>query len=449
MIIVESKKELELFYTSFKQQDIFIIPIYSDINRHAMRNRVSFFYAYGLDTAEEFILPINHSEANNLKELPDFTNKNRVFVLNKKELSMHIPSNNFYDADLIMYFQNNKVLELEDTDTNAHGFLEREFYQHQTPNVNDVIPIYKHYERCINIRNKFITCWKQFTEDKSYHYYNDVIIPNLSKIEQNGLFVDYRKFLKVFSKNGLSNNLTFSQYNIYTITGRPSNRHAGINYNALNKDDESRAPFISRFQENGFLIQFDYDAYHLRLIADIIGYTFPVDINVHDYLGKQYFGKNKLSTEEYEASKTISFRQLYGGVQKEYADIPYFNEVTNYIADLWKTFQQQAYIETPIFGRKLHKKFYSELNKNKLFNYLLQATETERNMVVINDLIKLCEAYNSKIILYTYDSLLFDYCMSDGKEFILEAKRIMENGGRYPTKLEIGSNYHTMKNTII
>ena len=48
----------------------------------------------------------------------------------------------------------------------------------------------------------------------------------------------------------------------------------------------SRNGFVSRF-DDGVLIEMDYDAYHLRLIADIIGYDFP-DGSVHEYLGKQY-----------------------------------------------------------------------------------------------------------------------------------------------------------------
>ena len=53
----------------------------------------------------------------------------------------------------------------------------------------------------------------------------------------------------------------------------------------------------------------DFDAYHPRLIADIIDYNLP-DGSVHEYFGKQYFGKSNLSEEEYEQSKKITFRFL-------------------------------------------------------------------------------------------------------------------------------------------
>ena len=39
------------------------------------------------------------------------------------------------------------------------------------------------------------------------------------------------------------------------------------------------------------LFEFDYDAYHLRLIADLIGYDFP-DSSIHEHLGKLYFKKD-------------------------------------------------------------------------------------------------------------------------------------------------------------
>ena len=115
---------------------------------------------------------------------------------------------------------------------------------------------------------------------------NDDIIDNLTYLESSGLRYD--------------KNIVFSEYNPYTSTGRPSNRFGGINFAALNKSDGSRAKFISRFGSKGKLVEFDYDAYHLRLIADKVGYKFS-DASVH-----QHFAD--LFDITYQEAKVLSFQ---------------------------------------------------------------------------------------------------------------------------------------------
>ena len=66
------------------------------------------------------------------------------------------------------------------------------------------------------------------------------------------------------------------------------------------------------------------------------------------------------------------------------------------------------------------------MNANKLFNYFLQSMETEYSLSAINEVNEFIQNYNSKVILYTYDSLLFDYDMRDGRDFILKLKDLNE-----------------------
>jgi hypothetical protein len=84
------------------------------------------------------------------------------------------------------------------------------------------------------------------------------------------------------------------------------------------------------------------------------------------------------------------------------------------------------------------------MNPNKLFNYLLQASETENNLQVLNNVNDLLCEYNTKIILYTYDSLLFDYDLKDGRKLLLKLKDVMSQAGRFPVKTKAGVNYHVM-----
>jgi hypothetical protein len=55
----------------------------------------------------------------------------------------------------------------------------------------------------------------------------------------------------------------------------------------MNKEDGTRSAFCSRF-ESGALVEMDFDSYHVRLIAKLIGYKLPLT-SVHDYLGRFYF----------------------------------------------------------------------------------------------------------------------------------------------------------------
>jgi hypothetical protein len=101
-------------------------------------------------------------------------------------------------------------------------------------------------------------------------------------------------------------------------------------------------------------------------------------------------------------------------------------------------------IYTPIFKRKIV--FSDDLNKNKLFNYILQSVETERNIIILDKLSKL-KTQHSLPILYTYDSILFDV-HKDDVNYISEVKSIMEKDG-FPVGVEVGDNYKEMVTTHI
>ena len=85
------------------------------------------------------------------------------------------------------------------------------------------------------------------------------------------------------------------------------------------------------------------------------------------------------------------------------------------------------------------------MNANKLFNYTIQLMETENNMKALSELIPKIKDYESKLILYSYDSFLFDFNMEDGLDYLKEVKDILEQDGKYPVKVGWGLNYHEMK----
>jgi endogenous inhibitor of DNA gyrase (YacG/DUF329 family) len=440
-MLIEKEKELQKVLGVLQEGPSFWIPMYSDPFQHFMNNSISFIYIYSISKDLDFILPFNHTDCFNLntEHINDLTSQHDIFILAKKRFA-NFSSIKCYDADMVAWWQNHKMLPLDESNTSAHDMWNR--WWHNETNTHDWLPITKHIERCIGMRKKFMEFYSTFEKTKEFEQYESLVTDNFYAIERSGLEVNYNKFVEKFKSNGLSKNKAYTEYNIYTTTGRPSNKFGGVNYAALNKEDGSRESFVSRW-DRGMLLEMDFDAYHPRLIADIIGYNLP-EGSIHEYFAKQYFGKDDISEEEYEDSKKITFRLLYGGIDKDFEKVPFFGKTKLYINKLWKTFQKQGYVKTPLMKRPLYKKYLHDMNPNKLFNYLLQASETEYNLHMINSVNGVLHEYDTELILYTYDSLLFDYNIKDGKNLLIKLRDVMSQSGRFPVKTKAGINYHAM-----
>lgn len=445
MKIIETISEYNQFISECSSYDWILVPTYCNGNQPVYIDTLSVLYVYVLMRDEEYMIVFNHTEGLKLPVdlLQEFPESNKQFVYGKKKFKTALNRTNIIDMDMVQYFHNNEPI-VDDFDTNAHEHFTRQFSKFA--NLNTIIPISKHIERSQKISQAFLDAYDYYHEDASFASYDNLMLENYFQIERNGMFVHQTQYQNKFPNGIVYNGYAFTEYNCYTTTGRPSNRYGGINYAALNKDDTSRASFISRFGEQGFMMQFDYDAYHLRLLASLIDYKFPDNVSVHEHLGKYYFQKETLTEEEYNESKTISFKQLYGGIQSDYLVIPFFAQVNEYTKLIWKQFNDEGYIETPMFGRKLFSSFFNDLNASKLLNYLLQAFETERNMAVIHNILLRTQSFSSKLILYTYDSFLWDFNKSDGADFIYMIKQELEQNGKFPVKLQIGPDYHAMIN---
>ena len=96
--------------------------------------------------------------------------------------------------------------------------------------------------------------------------------------------------------------MVYTEYNPYTITSRPSNRHGGVNFSALNKKDGSRESFIP--PDGSLFLQFDYDNYHVRLIGKLIKYKLP-DTSVHQWLKTNMVVRMMNPKEEHSVSYMV------------------------------------------------------------------------------------------------------------------------------------------------
>jgi DNA polymerase I-like protein with 3'-5' exonuclease and polymerase domains len=304
--------------------------------------------------------------------------------------------------------------------------------------VNAIVPLQKHLEMCQKIRHYAWPMCMNAELTESYKHFNDVYPQVFATIETVGLQVDETFRMPEIVKDGF----VYSQYNYHTMTGRPSNAYRGFNFAAMNKEDGTRSAFCSRF-ENGALVEMDFDSYHVRLIAKLIRYELPVS-SIHDYLGQFYFDVTELTEEQRAESKQITFRLLYGGIDSEFLAIQFFRQVNTFIYDLWSKWKSKHYVETPVLKRRLTADALKNMTANKLFNYYLQATETEVSVQKLHQVQELIKDYETTMILYTYDSVLFDVPLSEAKNLLPQIKQALEQGN-FPTKVKVGNIYDKIK----
>ena len=381
-----------------------------------------------------YIIPINHTECINWDKDKIFNwlkLSNRKFYVRDKKAALHInPQLSYTDIQHRLF--RNKNIQLTDThNTQAHAWYYRKFPQIK---VNKMIPIGKHLQRC---NAKHCEVMQDFTQTKHAisDYFNDTLLPALYKLEQNAL-----KFNSMFDEYFTLKNKKFSikddhiygWYNPYTATGRPVNNFNGLNFVGLKHDNGERNCFEP---DNDLFVEMDYDGYHPRLIGDIVDYQFKG--NVHNTLAEIYFKSKEITPEQYKESKTLTFKQIYGGIDKANLHHPFFKKTQDFIDVLWKGFNKDGYISTKHYTIK--KEHHPKIHAQKLFNYYIQATETENNILIIKEIQKYLKYKKTKLVLYIYDAFVFDYAKEEGSEVLEDLQTIISD--KFPTKVKMGRHY--------
>jgi hypothetical protein len=425
--IVETEEQLNRLHCSGNECYIRIIPM-NDEYHSALTSPCLIYFRTFEDKG--YIFPINHSEAFKLdfnKVIEWVESKyEKIYTINKKEC--------------LYYFDSPKLIDIPYDTPNYSRFRESIYHKYSyLPFCNSLVPISKHYETEEEIFNEI----KEKLPIEVNEFYNDTFPKVFKLIEEQGLRIHIDYFNKYFKYNEkewfIHGETVHTKYNLYNLTTRPTNSFNGVNFAALNKNDGSRTVFIPK---NDLFFEFDYDAYHVRILANLIG--FPLDReSVHNQLGKMYFSKEELTDEEYAKSKELTFKQLYGGVFKEYREIPFFKAMNEYVEKLWELFNATEELEL-VGGKILKKEQIQNPTPNKILNYIIQSAETYNNVISVKKVIDYLENKQSKVILYTYDSFLIDYSSVDGKEVLKEIKKLLENN-KYVVKVAYGNNYNNLK----
>jgi len=434
------------FLESHNSSDVILECIQSDDKVHPCIDELCMVLVYSIKFKTTYVINLTHPDCNFFIDKDTLTNdfnklKGKKWVFDKKKCLHLFPIKNLFDINIIFFISDGKVDDYVEFDTTAHNVIKTKFQKYGE--LNKAIPMVKHLEKFESMYEAVLIRLKSVKIDESFYSINDTVTENLRILEYNGLKVDVELFNRHFENKTVKdkNEYVYTQYNIYTATGRPSNRFGNVNYSALNKENECRTSFISRYGYDGMLFMIDYSAYHPHLVAKLINYNLPH--NAYEYLGKLYYGKETLTVDEIRASKNLTFQCMYGNIPSELMEIPYFKKMSDYIAHRWNFFNENGYVETPIYKRRITTNHINDPSPNKLFNYILQASETEFGM---ESLVRVNEYLNNKqtkAILYTYDSVLFDCNKEDKKDTLIELKRLMSNN-QFPVKCYIGKNYDNM-----
>ena len=414
--LVEDNKQLEVF-KNYCNGDAFIEIIPYNNNIHPTQNNICAVYIRPLESTKGYVVPISHSETLNieLNAVKHVINGlNNVYVRDKKEFLHYIIYKNLFDITLT---QPTYIQEY----TKTHNYFYNKYPYKK--DINRVIPIVKHYEYCENLFNDL----KNRINEPINDFYNNRATVVFNAVERSGIRINREKFESHF--HPINGEYTYTQYNFKTLTTRPSNKFKGVNYAALNKENGCREAFIPR---NDRFIELDISAYHPTLLGLLVGYTFN-DSDIHKSFAKMY-------NVDYNKAKELTFKQLYGGVFDQYKDLEFFKKVQVYVDDLWEKFNKEGYVECPISKYKYEKSKLEDMKPQKLLNYILQNLETAMNIRILWDIYKLLKNRETRMVLYTYDSFLFDF--KEGEDDLIEGIKNIFKKNKLYIKESYGSTYN-------
>lgn len=400
-------------------------PIFRDLYYHVAENEllcVSITFMNG----ESFVVSISHHDAPHF-EFP--IGMAPCFTANSKIVSISC-----IDVAAVAYIHQLNTPLLKDSFTLYVNDTHNTFYNMR--NVNRIIPLTIWDCILTNYNTELLPIVSLYEPSRQYIYMNE-LLTTLRDIESAGLCVDRTLLSQHFSSDtnrAFKSNMVYTEYNPYTATGRPSNRFGGINFAALNKSDGSRDSFISRYS-SGSLVQMDFEAYHLRLMANELGVVLPSEQSIHTELAKIYFNATDITEEMYTESKRRTFEVMYG-MSKETYNFELFEKIHTHR----KQYEYTNTIELPS-GITVD---VGMPNASKLFNYYVQSLEMVRTLPKLTRIIDLIKNTTNHLVLYTYDSILLDMQFMNS-ELLRQIQDILEENKKFPVRIYSGNTYGNIK----
>ena len=431
--IVEQNSKLESLQRLSKL-GLYVDVISSNDLYHPKLTSTIAVYIRPVNSKHGYIIPINHDEGLNVSKERVYgilSSASKLYTVNKKDLLYHFNLQEATDLSLLHSMVKYDRLEYSRENNTLNHFYNkfRDFR-----NINQLIPISKLYESCEKVYNQ-VNKVIDYKIPDGFDFYNKAATNVFYLLEQSGLGVYYDNYREIFKpRNPLYNtvdNTVLTSYNLYNVTSRPTNAFNSVNFAAIPKSPEHRKCF---HPTGDYFVELDFDGYHLRLLCEQIGYPLS-DESAHKQLAKQYFNKEEITEEEYDKAKQINFHAIYGKIPEKYAYLDVFEKIDGFIKSLWTEYETNGRVLAPI-SNKPFTKALKDMNPQKLMNYIMQSLETSRNILILKEALRYLKDKKTKLVLYTYDALLFDFHKEDGKETLEKLQEILEEGGKYPIKVK-------------
>jgi hypothetical protein len=365
----------------FQDKPCICVPITSNANKHQSEVAIVGLYL-AFDNNEERYINFTHPDEIDtdiiLKEIQLHPNS---IVFNKKVLV----NNNFndgFDINSYLHYYGHPHISPHEFYPKGMEYLANKFYKIE--DLGHVIPLTNQLEWARGIA-KYVLRLKPFElkKEKCIKYCND-FIEVFHEIEKNHILV--------------GDEIKKQNYMWYTATGRPSNAWGGFNFSAMNKKDGTRDKIRSRF-DGGKIVQFDYDAFHIKLLAKILDYQFeyhPYE-QIRDELGIDM---------DYDLFKGKVFQNIYGTITPEFMNHPFFQTVQVMIDTMYEQYQKDGMIKSWFYEKVFRD--IQDATPNKVFNYVLQSLETEYNVRKIKTILPYLKDKKSVFMMYLYDAFIFD-----------------------------------------
>ena len=431
--IIETDTQLERLQ-SFGRLGGYVDIIPTNYFYHPKLTSTVAVYIRPTNSKHGFIVPIDHDEGLNVDKERVYEilkSYSTLYTLDKKLLLYHFNLQGAIDLSLLYSMVKYEKLEYS-RDFNFINYFYNKFKNIYY--INKLIPLSKLYELCEKTYEK-VGKVADIPLPSGFDFYNKTATNVFYLLEQGGLGIYYEAFNKMFSprdpKQNIVDNVAYTYYNLYNITSRPTNAFNSVNFAAIPKTSEHRKCF---HPVNDYFVEFDFDGYHVRLLCDQLGYDLTEE-SAHKQLAKTYFNKEEILDHEYDKAKQINFHALYGRIPEEYKDVEIFKKIQQFIDSLWIKYEGLGVIHNNMSEKPFTEEL-KDMNPQKLMNYLMQSLETSRNILILKDVLRYLQDKKTNVVLYTYDSLLFDFSKDDGKETLNQLQTILESGKKYPIKFK-------------
>ena len=269
--LLESQQQLE-WLANKVESTLYVDVVRTNDYFHSKLTTAVGIYIRPVGDSQGYFIPVSHDDGLDVDKdrVYDILSKaEKLYTLNKKTLLYHFNLQRAIDISLLYSMNFYKRLEFSSSNSTIDWYYRK---YSEKGDINKLIPIVKLYERSENIFNQ-IEQYLELPIPDGFDFYNNMTTNVFYLLEQNGVGIVYDGFNELFKpKNPLYNtlnNTVYTEYNLYNNTSRPTNTFNSVNFAAIPKTPEHRQCFKP---QNDFFVEFDFDGYHLRLLAEQLDY---------------------------------------------------------------------------------------------------------------------------------------------------------------------------------